>query len=109
MNYQQLFSKLVHKQPQEVFKEFLSLLEHLFSDYLKGKITDEDLSNLTVFWFATNDKFSDGLIRIDKRIKECGRAMDVTQPDVDEKKKKELIKHLLILIEEISKKHRLTQ
>lgn len=92
---------LIKKEPKNGFKEFLLFMRNKYTEYLSGNLSDEELSNITVYWYATNEKFGDSLIQIDKRIKNLSAAMDITHPDFTKERKKNIVKELINRINEI--------
>jgi hypothetical protein len=106
MNYDEKINELVKKKPEKVFNEFLLFLKRLYTDYLSDKVDDIIVSDLTVFWYASREDFSDSLIEIDKRIKDFRAGMDITHPDLSKKRKKEIVKELIKRVDEILKERK---
>lgn len=101
MDYQKKLEEFVRQNPKGIFKEFLMFLRNMYKDYLSNNISDEVVSNSTVYWYATNDKFSDSLAKIDARIPDLKTGMDITHPNFSEEKKKQIVKELIRIIDEI--------
>ena len=101
MDYREKFEELVREEPKEVYVDFLRTLKNLFLDYLSGKIDDLTVSEITGLWYASYDKFSDGLIKINYKIKDLRAAMDITHPDFSNERKRKIIKELIRRVDEM--------
>jgi len=85
----------------EVMKEFLTKLKSVYEDFLQRKITDIEVSDATIYWCSTEEKFSDNLEKVEPRISGLNEAMDITHPDFSEDKKRKIISRMLGLVEEL--------
>lgn len=101
MNYRKKVEEFVRQDPKKAFRGLLRFLRRMYQDYLDGKISDEEVSNSTAYWYATNDRFSDLLIEIDGRVNELGKAMDITHPDFSDERKRRIVKELIQIVDEI--------
>jgi len=107
MNHYKNFEKLVKKDPEEVYWDFLYSLRSLFKDYLEGKVTVLTVARVSGLWFAMSDEFSEKIIGMDKRIKDLGAGIDLTVPGFSKARKRLIVKELLDRIEEILKNPKL--
>ncbi len=96
-------SEFIGQDAEKVFKPFLLFLRGLYEDYLKGIVTDLELSNSTVHWLVVNDQWSNLLVRIDKRVSDLKFGLDVTHPDFSRERKEKIVKKLINTIDEILK------
>jgi len=93
--YKKIIEKMVFENPDKILVEFLKTLKNLFLDYLNKEVKEELVSNLTVFWYATHNKFSDQLILLNPKIKKLALAMDITDPDIKPEEKRKIIEELI--------------
>lgn len=100
-DWKEEIDKFAYREPAKVKDEFLAFLKEKYNDYLDGKISDKDISNMTVYWFSTKENFSDSLIEQDRRIKELRAGMDITHPDLSKDRKNKIVEELIERINEI--------
>ncbi len=95
MNYE------LPKISDDLMKEFLKLEKEVLNNYLRKKISAEELSDFTVDWWVRQERLSKELLSLNPKIKELASGMDVTHPGWSEEKKEQLVKKLLGIVEEL--------
>jgi hypothetical protein len=100
-NWKEKIDEFSEKKVEDVIREFLLFLKSKYEGFLNGDISDEEISNMTIYWLSTKERFSDSLIQKDRRIKELRAGMDITHPDFSKDRKNKIIKELINRINEL--------
>jgi len=86
-DYRAVIDSLSGMSPKEAIKELLNLLIMGYEDYINGKITGEELSDITVHWYAVRKGFGDEMVGLDNRMALLAEGMDLTHPDFSNARK----------------------
>lgn len=83
------------------FKEYKKRLQ----SYVEGKISTDDMADLAINIFVSDDKFFAALENFDKETLELRKAMDITHPSWTNEHRKIYIKSLILLCDELIEKY----
>lgn len=76
---------------------FLTAYRNILIKFLKNKITPSQLSQIGLEIFILDEEFFDIIKKIDSKVLELRKIIDITKPDWDKKEQINYIKHILSL------------
>ncbi|MFH1915760.1 MAG: hypothetical protein ABIJ21_00710 [Nanoarchaeota archaeon] len=99
MRHVRRMQEIVKKDPKDAFFPWLLLLRELFTGYLDGSVTADEVSDATAVWHFSD--FSRELLTIDPRAERLKDALIISHCRYPEEKRKEDVKALLRLVDRL--------
>ncbi len=107
MDYEQKINELIKGRSLQTIISFLIILKQLYDDYLNKKIDDVTLSNITIYWSSTLEKFAKFLFDFEPKIKDLRTGIDITHPDLSNEKKEQIIRDLAKQVDELLEEYQM--
>ena len=79
--------ELTNLDLNEALKGLLTFLIGIFEDYINGNLSDEELSDITVYWYAIKSEFSYAVIGLDSRVASLGSVINLASSDFSRARK----------------------
>lgn len=100
-----LISNFINNPNKNNLIIFLKEYKKRLQFYIDNKVSTENIADLAINIFVSDDKFFNSLEKFDKEALELIKAMDITHPSWTNEHRNEYIKNLILLCDKLIKKH----